>query len=172
MRINVPIARERQRNAASVVLPSGWYRVKIIEVEDRQGNGEAWNLRIAARVKVEGAVHRQRWNVNYIKRNGDPNEYGQALILAMAEAVGVPVSAEGEIDPECFEGTVMSIYLAELPARDYMGADGRPRRFPASNGPRDAAPDRKPTKPKVVVKPKVVASPPAEAPPFDDEIPF
>ena len=139
MKIDMRAARAAaaERTTGAVLLPKGWYKVKLIEVEDKEGNDEARNLKITARVYLAGAIPtskkdvlpegtkhtKQYWNVNYVKRDGDSNPYGMATAAALIEATGAAVEDDNEVEVDQFEGSKVWAYLGVQAEREGVVTD-------------------------------------------------
>ena len=120
-----------EQSTGRINLPKGWYKTKILEVEDREGkDSDSQNLYISARVYMAGAfvtekgaslpegvkTVKQSWNVNYVQRDGKtPNPYGQATCASLVEAAGAGVDdgPDGTLHVEVdqFEGATVWAYI-------------------------------------------------------------
>lgn len=120
-------ARQEQQTGA-VILPNGWYKAKILEVEDKVGSqSKSKNLVVSARVYAAGAVltdknatldegtpktTKQRWNINYVLKDGEtPNKFGMKTCAALIEATGADVDKNNEVSVDEFEGSKVWVYL-------------------------------------------------------------
>ena len=186
------VAKERAANR--IVLAKGWYPVKIIEAEEKQGKGEgnqSEQLVVSARVKYRGADGqdhkvKQKWSINFTKRDGEPNLYGHETINSLIDACGVQVPDTPDVelpDPDdLFSGKVVSAYLAVEAARDYKNSEGKVVTQPERNqakefravestaGAPPAPTAGAPVQAPVQAEPDPI--PPVDEAGFDDDIPF
>ena len=137
-----------EQKTGRIDLPKGWYKVRILEVEDREGRDtKSQNLYISARVTLKDAIVtekggvlpegvksvKQSWNVNYVQSDGvTPNPYGQATCASLIEATGAGVTEKDgklHVEVDQFEGAKVWAFLTmgKPNSKTVEGDDGLPK---------------------------------------------
>lgn len=165
MRINLEAAKQgaAEKKSTGYVYPNGWYKVVIRDVEDSEGkDSDSRSLRISAKVYKDGAEVTERgvsmpadapkssiqkWNVNYVKRDGSPNKIGMSTVHELVIASGAQPDGDGEIDTDDFEGARVWARLGRKKAegdypeknevRQFSGIEkaDEPKQAPANEAP-------------------------------------